>query len=250
VEITFLGTRGWYSKKGQTSCVLVETKGGNYLLDAGTGIYWINEVVDFSKPTCLLLSHFHLDHILGITTFQRTFKGKKLTIYGEKGVRNAIDKIMRKPIYPYYFDSPLFNVKVDFKELKKEQRIFDSTVKTTHLSHVDPVLGIRIENRGKSFVYATDTLPCKATVRLARNCDVLVHETYFSDEDLKGVKINTGHSSPRGAARIAKEAGAKKLYLFHIHPEYDNKTISQMVKGAREVFKNTFAAKDFLKIRM
>ena len=233
--------------------MLVETRGGNYILDAGTGIYWISDEVDFSKPTCLLLSHFHLDHIVGITAFQRLFKkfkGKMLTIYGQKGVKKAIDRIMRKPIYPYYFDSQLMNFKVNFRELKKEQRIFDSVVKTAKLSHADPVLGIRIENGGKSFVYATDTLPCKATVRLAKNCDVLVHETYFSDEDLKGVKINTGHSSPKGAARVALEAGAKRLYLFHIHPEYEDETISQMVKDAREVFKNTFAAKDFLKLKL
>jgi ribonuclease BN (tRNA processing enzyme) len=250
VEITFLGTRGWYPKKGQTACVLVETKGGNYILDAGTGVYWIDDFADFSKPTCLLLSHFHLDHILGITAFQKIIKGKKLTIYGQKGVKKAVDRIMRKPIYPYYFDSPLFNVKVGFKELKREQKIFDSVVKTAHLSHADPVIGIRIENNGRSFVYATDTLPCEATVNLARNCDVLVHETYFSDEDLKGVKINTGHSSPKGAARIAKEAGAKGLFLFHFNPEYDEKTISRMVESAREVFKNTFASKDFLKLKL
>jgi ribonuclease BN (tRNA processing enzyme) len=250
VEITFLGTRGWYSKKGETSCVLVETEGGNYILDAGTGIYWISDEVDFSKPTCLLLSHFHLDHIVGVTAFQKIIKGKQLTVYGGKGVRRAIDRIMRKPIYPYYFNSPLFNVKVGFKKLKKQQRIFDSVVKTAKLSHADPVLGIRIENEGKSFVYATDTLPCRATVKLAKNCDVLVHETYFSEKDMKGVKINTGHSSPKGAARVAMEANAGKLYLFHFNPEYDDKTISGMVRDAREVFKNTFAAKDFLKLKL
>ncbi|NYZ79323.1 MBL fold metallo-hydrolase [Candidatus Micrarchaeota archaeon] len=250
MEITFLGTRGWYPKKGQTACVLVETRGGNYLLDAGTGIYWLDEYANFRKPTCVLLSHFHLDHILGITAFQKIIKGKELTIYGEKGVKKAVDRIMRKPIYPYYFDSPLFNVKVGFKELKREQRIFDSVVKTAHLEHADPVLGIRIENGGRSFVYATDTLPCKATVQLARNCDVLVHETYFSDEDLKGVKINTGHSSPKGAARIAKEAGAKGLFLFHFNPEYDDKTISGMVEAAKGIFKNTFASKEFMRVKL
>jgi len=210
----------------------------------------MDEVVNFKKPTCLLLSHFHLDHILGVTTFTRTFGGKEITIYGQKGVKKAIDRIMRKPIYPFYFNSPIDKFKVRFGELKREQRIFDSVVRTAHLSHADPVIGIRIENRGRSLVYATDTLPCEATVKLARNCDVLIHETYFSDEDLKKVKINTGHSSPKGAARIAKEAGAKGLFLFHFNPEYDDATISRMVESAREVFKNTFASKEFMKVKL
>jgi len=250
MKITFLGTRGWYSKKGQTSCVLVETKEGNYLFDAGTGIYWINDIVDFSKPTCLLLSHFHLDHILGINSFQKTFKGKKLIIYGGKGTKKAIDRIMKRPIYPYYFNSPLISFKVEFKEFKKEQKIFDSVIKTARLSHTGPVYGIRLENEGKSFVYATDTLPCKATAKLAKNCDILVHETYFSEDEMKKVKINTGHSSPKGAAMIAKEANAKKLYLFHINPEYEGEEINKMVNDAKEVFKNTFAAKDMLKLKL
>jgi ribonuclease BN (tRNA processing enzyme) len=210
----------------------------------------MRDVLNPKKPTCLLLSHFHLDHILGVTTFTSTFAGKEITIYGQKGVKKAIDRIARKPIYPFYFNSPINKFKVKFRELKREQRIFDSVVRTAHLSHADPVIGIRIENRGRSLVYATDTLPCEATVKLARNCDVLIHETYFSDEDLKGVKINTGHSSPKGAARIAREAGAKGLFLFHFHPEYDDATISHMVDNARGIFKNTFASKEFMKVKL
>jgi len=230
--------------------VLVETPGGNYILDAGTGIYWIDEFVDFSKPTCLLLSHFHLDHIVGITTLQQTYKRKQLTIYGQKGVREAIDRIMTKPLFPVYFNSPLFKFKVKFQELKRKQRIFDSVVKTAPLKHADPVLGIRIENRGRSFVYATDTLPCSSTANLAKNCDLLVHETYFSEHDFRVASINTGHSSPKTAAWVAKQAGARKLYLFHFNPLYNERTISKMVEDAREVFKNTFAAKEFLKSKL
>ena len=250
MNITFLGTRGWYSSRGETSCVLVETAKGNYIFDAGTGIYKIYKLLNVSKPTCLLLSHFHLDHILGINAFQKIFKGKEIEIYGQKGTRKAIDRIMRKPIYPYYFDSPLFNFKVIFKELKSEQRIFDSGIKTAKLSHKDPVMGIRIENKGKNFVYATDTLPCKATVKLAKDCDILVHETYFSEDEISKIKLNTGHSSPKGAASIAKEANVKKLYLFHINPEYSDEEISKMERDAREVFKNSFAAKDMLKVEL
>jgi ribonuclease BN (tRNA processing enzyme) len=250
MKITFLGTRGWYSRKGDTACVLVETNGGNYLFDAGTGIYKIYELLDVTKPTCLLLSHFHLDHIVGITAFQKIFKGKEIDIYGQKGVKKAIDRIMTKPIYPYYFDFPLFNCKVVFKNLNREQRILDSEIKTMKLSHADPVLGIRLENKGKSFVYATDTLPCKNTVKLAKDCDILVHETYFSEDELSKIKINTGHSSPKGAAGIAKEANAKKLYLFHINPEYDDGEIRKMVLDARQVFKNSFMAKDMLEIEL
>lgn len=249
MEVTFLGTRGWYSKKGQTPCLLVET-GANYILDAGTGLYWLDEFANFSKPTYLLLSHFHLDHLSGITSLQKVFGGRELVIYGQKGVKRAVDRLMKKPLFPVYFTSPLFGFRVKFKQLKGEQRIGDSVVRTAYLKHADPVLGIRIENEGRSFVYATDTLPCKETIQLAKGCDVLVHETYFSDEELGKARINTGHSSPKEAAKVAKEAGAKKLYLFHFNPEHEEERILQMVESAREVFKNTFAAKEYLKIKL
>ena len=64
---------------GSTSCYLIETNDGNrkeaIILDAGTGLYKINDI-DYDEIT-ILLSHSHLDHILGLPVFPYLSKENK-----------------------------------------------------------------------------------------------------------------------------------------------------------------------------
>ena len=65
--ITLLGTNGWFdTETGQTMCTLIRTQDYSIILDAGFGIRKAKELIDFSKPTFLLLSHLHLDHTAGM----------------------------------------------------------------------------------------------------------------------------------------------------------------------------------------
>ncbi len=67
MKITFLGTNGWYdTSTGNTICILVETDKYNIVLDAGNGLYKIDRYISSEKPVYLFLSHFHLDHIIGL----------------------------------------------------------------------------------------------------------------------------------------------------------------------------------------
>ena len=67
--ITMLGTNGWFDTDfGQTMCTLIRTRDYSVILDAGYGIRRIKDLVDFSKPIYLLLSHLHLDHTIGLHT--------------------------------------------------------------------------------------------------------------------------------------------------------------------------------------
>jgi ribonuclease Z len=96
---------------------------------------------------------------------------------------------------------------------------------------------------GRKFVYSGDTKPCDAMVKLARNCDVLIHDSTF-DEELEEKANRYGHSSSVQAARIAKEAGAKQLFLTHISPRYEDGELLET--QARKIFENTEAARDML----
>jgi ribonuclease Z len=59
-------------------------------------------------------------------------------------------------------------------------------------------------------------------VELARDVDVLIHEATFLEEIIEErAPAWTGHTGPRGAGRIAREAGARKLVLTHLGP-YDS----------------------------
>ena len=72
---------------------------------------------------------------------------------------------------------------------------------------------------------------------------MLIHEALLSSE-LAEKAIKYGHSSTTHAANIAKRANAKVLFLTHISPRYDDAQILE--DEAKEIFKYSFAAYDFL----
>src|SRR6266576_2162418 len=65
----------------------------------------------------------------------------------------------------------------------------------------------RVDSEYGSVAYSGDTVPCTEMVELARGVDVLVHEATFLEEIIEArAPAWTGHSGPRGAGRVAREA--------------------------------------------
>lgn len=78
MRIVFLGTLGWYStRSGNTSCVLVDSADYYVVFDAGDGIYKLDRHIGTLKPINILLSHLHLDHIIGLHIFRSFDLNKK-----------------------------------------------------------------------------------------------------------------------------------------------------------------------------
>jgi ribonuclease BN (tRNA processing enzyme) len=126
----------------------------------------------------------------------------------------------------------------------------DAKVTSKALVHSDLVYGYRIEADGKSVCYCTDTAPCAQVRELARDADVLIHEAYFDEDDAQATGALEVHSSPTAAASAALNAHAKRLYLFHFHPEYDEKRRRAMEAAGRAVFKETRASYDWLTLAL
>jgi ribonuclease Z len=95
--------------------------------------------------------------------------------------------------------------------------------------------------KGAKLVYSGDTSPCEGIVKLAKDADLLIHEATFS-EDIEDRR----HSGANEAARIAKKACVKKLVMTHFSRRYTD--TKELEDAARKVFRNTVAAKDFMKM--
>jgi len=101
---------------------------------------------------------------------------------------------------------------------------------------------------GRLVVFTGDTRPCAAVVDAAQGADLLIHEATFGEEEKERAK-ETGHSTAREAAQVALAAKARRLVLSHVSARYSI-SADELVKEAREVFKETTVAKDGLTIEV
>lgn len=101
---------------------------------------------------------------------------------------------------------------------------------------------------GRSVVYCTDTVYCDNAVKLARDADVLIHETTFAHGDAQ-MAYDRQHSTSTMAAQVALGAGVKQLIATHFSPRYtptSTVSLNDLIDEARAIFPNTIAARDFM----
>lgn len=96
---------------------------------------------------------------------------------------------------------------------------------------------------GKVVTILGDTRKTDASVRLAVNADVLIHEATYGKGDERLAK-NHGHATNMQAAQVAKEAGAKRLFLNHISPRFLSKDIKKLRHDASEIFNHVWVVND------
>jgi ribonuclease Z len=106
---------------------------------------------------------------------------------------------------------------------------------------VEPEGLVGPERPGASFAYVLDTRPSDGGRALARGADLVLHEATFAHA-LLARAVETGHSTAREAAEVARDAGAKKLLLTHFSSRYAEP--DALVEEARRLFPNTDAAEE------
>jgi ribonuclease Z len=107
---------------------------------------------------------------------------------------------------------------------------------------VDPATLVGPTRPGRTVVITGDTRPCAATVDAARGADLLVHEATFADDEADRAK-DTGHSTAREAAQVARVAEARRLVLTHISARY-SRDARELEAQARQLFPETTVARD------
>jgi len=101
------------------------------------------------------------------------------------------------------------------------------------------VLGPRRE--GSSVGYSGDTRPSATLARLFAGADLLIFDSTYATRDADKARERK-HSTCVEAAELAKEARVGRLALTHFSARY--RSVSGLLREAREVFPQTFAASD------
>lgn len=239
------------SSGSKGNCCLVESKEAKILIDLGTTSQYVcNELdklnINPREINGILVSHTHVDHIVGIKSFIRKYHTK---IY----VTEELQELLEKEIGS--FDYELYK--------NKEVIINDLVINIIKTSHdAKGSIGFIINEENKSMVYITDTgyinkryfekLTNKNLYVLESNHDVYMLKNgpypYFLQQRVVGDK---GHLSNDQAANYLCEfigKNTKKIIFAHLSeknntPEKVEETFKKKTKENNIRFNNYIMGK-------
>jgi len=257
-RMVLFGSGGWVpSRSRETMCIPVEIGANLFILDAGTGMRRFKSRIGSAllgrhDTISIFLSHYHLDHIIGISYLPLNFTGKRVIIYAPEPAANG-----RKPeeILTRLFDAPVFfplsgfPCGVEIRAIREGEHEIDGVRVTVHpQSHTVPSVAYRIEDL---LYYATDRRPTPDLVQHAAGVEYLLHDASFDERRFASAtdpeareKAMWGHSTAQDAARLARDAGAVRLGLIHLSPSMKEAEYPALLEGAREIFPDTFLPKE------
>jgi ribonuclease Z len=99
--------------------------------------------------------------------------------------------------------------------------------------------------RGQIFAFMMDTRVCAGALALAADADMLVCESTFLEADAD-LAAAYGHLTAGQAARIAAEAGARRLVLTHFSQRYPDD--AAFAAEAGEIFPEVIVARDLIRV--
>ena len=113
---------------------------------------------------------------------------------------------------------------------------------------IGPELLVGPPRPGRTVGDSGDTRPHASVIAAARGADLLVHEATFG-EDERARAVETGHSTAKEAAEVARAAGARRLALTHLSPRY-TRDAPELLAEAQLVFPETIVARDGLELEV
>jgi ribonuclease BN (tRNA processing enzyme) len=230
-----LGSGGWMpTLRRATSCLLLTSSDGALMLDAGTGVAALCQKPDLLGDTgtlAIALTHFHLDHIAGLTYLPAIADRVEITVWAPGQLLTGADS---GAILGSLIGAPFLSVGIaDFAHVEElragEHRLgsFGVEVRVQPL-HPGGSVAFRV---GDALAYCTDTAPDPDSASFIRGATALVHEAWTTEVPTHE------HSSAASAARTAADAGVRRLVLSHIHPLAGDP--AALLGAARPVFAAT-----------
>ena len=114
--------------------------------------------------------------------------------------------------------------------------------------HIEAASLVGQPRTGRRIVISGDTRPTDTLRSMAAHADILVHEATFGDDEAERA-VETGHSTAREAATVARDADVRRLILTHFSARY-SRDPGELVTQAQSVFAPTVAARDGLEIEI
>ncbi len=256
--LMLLGTQGWIpTPRRATTCVAYRSGPSLLVFDAGTGLARFLEqpaaaLLDGVGEVHLLLTHYHLDHTVGLSYLSGVFPRRRVTVHVPDAAVNGVlpeagvPALIRRPFFP---DDWSEQENVALATLQAGDNLVGGVpVRLRAQEHAGVSAGYRV---GNHFTFVTDTVADPATASFATGVELLLHEAWIDgrEESEAGQealvhKTHKTHTFARQAAALAARAGVGELYLIHLNPLRDEAYYREMERSAREIFPRTCVPQD------
>ncbi|GAB4334732.1 MAG: MBL fold metallo-hydrolase [Calditrichia bacterium] len=201
------------------------------MIDAGPGTLrrLLEAEVKPEELTYIFLTHFHPDHVGDLVPLLFALKNTDaeerkhmLRVWGPRGFINFMHN--QEMAYGRWLHAndefmQLHEMKRQLLDFPGFRLIWEKVI------HKHESVGLRFEVNGKKVAFSGDSGYCHELIRLCREADVAVLECSYPDE-----LAVEGHLSPSLAAKIASEAGAKKLVFTHFYPGTDQSDLLEVAQ--------------------
>jgi ribonuclease BN (tRNA processing enzyme) len=217
------------------------------LLDAGSGIH---RLADFNAGTTrvdVLLTHLHMDHILGLGFFGALFQPDlEVHIWGPPSTTLDLKARLSRYLSPPLFPVRLTDLPCKLHLHDAPRGTFDlpgASVTADLVCHPGPTLGYRVAADGAKLTYIPDHEPAlgdkdflgstdwTSGFALMAGADLLIHDSQYTDEEYPS-HVGWGHSTINHTMALAEAAGVGTLAPFHHDPGHNDVMLDRLFSTA------------------
>lgn len=237
-----------------TSILILGDSGERIVIDAGTGLSNLLPHLGGPKdPLVLLLTHYHLDHLMGLPSFKPLYQRERsikivgmVPPSGRPDTWQALNTIMDEPYWPISLkEAGAMLVTRDVStrdgswkgDIKREfMTVGGLEVRVCPVAHPGGCLAWRIDERssGASLVFATDMEWSRASSQQEKEfyefcskpkpVSTLIMDGHFAADEYPTHR-GWGHSTIQEVATVGVEAGASQIVVTHHAPQNDDEIL-------------------------
>jgi len=258
-------TRNTASKYGSnTSCITLDTADQTIILDAGSGLAQMDRLTKIfarnGRPFEVLLSHLHLDHLIGLTVFSKVWMNSPddlVRIYtldrDERPLKEQIFGVFTPPYWPVSMVQ-FANAECIAIEAGISFKLGSFTITPFVAAHPDKTISFHITDGNITVVHLLDNeIPVlsqeqwKSLVHYCKDADLVMFDSAYAVIDYPDKK-GWGHSTIEDGFKLAEASGCKKMMFTHFGFEYGDQELEIFESQAKSQGDTFFFARDGMEI--
>jgi phosphoribosyl 1,2-cyclic phosphodiesterase len=243
---------------GNTSSLEVRCGDELLLFDAGTGIRYLGRALEGTRVDAdLYFTHTHFDHVCGLPFFRPLFEPQNRFrlwaghLRGAMTLKRVLAEFMVSPLFPV--PPEVFRSNLEYRDFTAGETLATPKgvhVRTSVLNHPDGATGYRVDYDGRSLclVYDTEHVPGsldRNVLALISGAELVIYDAMYTDDEYRRY-VGWGHSTWQEGIRLCREAGAKRMVVFHHDPDHDDEMLDGIARELERALPGSVVAREGL----